>query len=122
MIGRLVASTIVLLASVLPAPAQTILGSRFDFKEKPGYPESRRLKIKALEAATLESIVGDPSVYGAAIVIIINGGTPTTEIISLPAGTRWRGYSEAAGLGGAAWRYRESPTSRVTQVSSLKYS
>jgi len=106
-------------AMAVPAAAQTILGNKFDFKEKPGYPTTRRLKIKAQEALSPELITGDPATNGATIQVIVNGGTPSSVTINLPPGTRWRGYSPPTPLDKGYWKYRESAFSRVTPVKGL---
>jgi hypothetical protein len=110
-----------LLVAVAPAGAQTILGYRFYVLEKPGYPESRKVAIKAAEALSPELITGDPATNGAILMLILNGATPSTQVIALPPGARWRGISQVTPLDKAVWKYRESSFSRVTPVRSLQY-
>src|SRR5262245_22164669 len=89
-LASLAVCLLVLGTTAAPVAAQTILGNRFDLKGKPGFPETRRLMVKAQESLSPEVIAGDPSVDGAVVQIIVNGGTPTTQTITLPAGARWK--------------------------------
>src|SRR6185503_7602388 len=99
----------------------TILGNRFDFKEKPGVPESRRLIIRAQEALSSEFVTGDPVTNGAVLQVIVNGGTASSQTITLPAGPRWRGISQVTPYDKAVWKYTESAFSRMTPVKGLMY-
>jgi hypothetical protein len=119
-IVRLVALA-ALAVTVSPAEAQTILGNRFDFKEKPGVPESRRLIIRAQEALSPELVTGDPVTNGAVLQVIVNGGTASSQTITLPAGPRWRGISQVTPYDKAVWKYTESAFSRMTPVKGLMY-
>lgn len=110
-----------LIVLAAPGGAQTILGNKFDFKETPGFPTTRRLKIKSQESLSAELITGNPATNGAVIQLIVNGGTPSTQTITLPPGSRWRGISQATPLDKGMWRYHESAVSRVSPVSTLTY-
>src|SRR5262245_57046117 len=110
-----------LIVTVAPAGAQTILGNKFQLLAKPGYPLSSKLVLKAQESLSPEQILGDPATNGAVLTILLNGGTPSTQVITLPAGTRWRGASQITSPGKAYWKYRESNLARVTPVKSLQY-
>jgi hypothetical protein len=97
--------------SVQLSSAQTILGNRFDLREKPGYPVTRKLVLKAQEALSPENLVGDPFANGAVVQLFVNGGTPSSQTIVLPGGPRWRvsmKYVDPIVGPIAAWRYRES--------------
>jgi hypothetical protein len=98
------------LASALPAVADpTILGAKLDYKEKPGFPITRRLKITAQEYPSDETLFGDPVANGATVVLIFNGATSTTQTIDLPAGAdRWRRGPLDPMLPPVKWRYRDS--------------
>jgi len=119
-IVRLVALA-ALAVTVSSAEAQTILGNRFDFKEKPGYPTTRRLIIKAQEALSPELVTGDPATNGAVLQLIVNGGTPSSQTIVIPAGPRWRGISQVTPADKGVWKYSESALNRMTPVKGLMY-
>jgi hypothetical protein len=91
-----------------PVVAQTILGSKLDFKAKPGFPATRKLTMKSRETASPEVISGDPSVNGATVTVIVNGGTSSSQIMSLPPGARWRRLPSSPLLPLQGWRYKES--------------
>src|SRR5262245_55702269 len=100
-----------LLVPAVAAEAQTILGNRFEVKEKTGYPQTRRVAIKAQESLSPENLVGDPVANGAVVQVIVNGGTPSTQTIVLPGGPRWRVSTKVVDpMFGAVgkWQYRES--------------
>jgi hypothetical protein len=77
---------VVLVLAVIPAEAQTILGYKFDMREKLGIPATRALKIKSQEALSPETIAGDPATDGAFVQLIVNGATSTSQLIYLPPG------------------------------------
>src|SRR5262249_17981312 len=43
--------------------------------------------VKAKEVASPDTIVGDPTVAGASLLLVANGGTPSAQTFALPAGT-----------------------------------
>lgn len=96
------------LALVSPVAGQTILGSKLDFKEKPGFPLTRKLSFKSKEIASPDVISGDPSVDGATVLVIVNGATSTSQTISLPPGARWHRLPSSTFLPLQGWRYKES--------------
>jgi hypothetical protein len=99
---------LVLAAFVSPAASQTILGGRFDLKEKPGFPLTRKLTIKAAEKISAESLAGDPATNGAIVQVIVNGTTSTSQTMVLPAGVRWKRSPADTNLPATRWRYRDS--------------
>jgi hypothetical protein len=114
-----------LVLGAAPSQAQTILGNRFDLKDKPGYPQYRKLAIKAQEVLSPENLVGDPVTNGAVIQLILNGATPSTQTITLPGGARWKAYTPPDPLVDpkGVWKYRESRIfygGRVSPVSKLQ--
>src|SRR6185436_9693357 len=120
---RTIVGLAVIAAAVIAssAEAQTILGNRFDFKEKPGDPTTRRLIIKAQESLSPELVTGDPATNGAILQLIVNGATPTSQTIVIPAGPRWRGISQVTPLDKGVWKYSESAFNRMTPVKGLTY-
>lgn len=126
---RLIEGLVVVIAAVLatavPGAAQAILGAKFALIEKPGFPTTRKLSLKAQEAVSLEAITGDPFTNGATLQVIVNGTTPSSQTMALPPGSRWRGASELTPLGKAGWKYAESTSvlrgGRVTPVRGLVF-
>jgi hypothetical protein len=115
--------TVVLVLAVAPAEAQTILGYKFDMREKLGIPATRALKIKSQEALSPETISGDPANDGALVQLIVNGATSTSQLIYLPPGARWRRSPKDTNLPAVKWRYRESLSlGYVTPVALLQWS
>lgn len=92
---RLVVLVTVSAASILPAGAadQTIVGKRLVVKLD-------RFRVIADESGSPNTIVGDPTVAGASLRIYANGGTSTSQTISLPA-ARWNaGFPDGYGIHG----------------------
>jgi hypothetical protein len=109
--------------SVAAADAQTVLGFRLDLKEKPGVATSRRLKVKAKELVSPETLAGDPATDGATVQVIVNGGTSTSQLVTLPSGSRWRRSPKDTNLPAVRWRYRDSRSlGPVSPVSKLDVS
>ncbi|MGH7895460.1 MAG: hypothetical protein ACREQL_12385 [Candidatus Binatia bacterium] len=104
-----VVATCLLAGGALPGRAdQTILGNKFEFKEKPGIPETRRLKMKATETDSVDVLDGDPAANGATVQVLMYGATSTSQIVTLPNGTRWRRYPSDPMVPAVKWRYRDS--------------
>lgn len=120
-IAMLAVVTVAVVIGARPTEAQTILGNRFDLKDRPGVPAARRLTVKAQENASAETVTGDPATNGAVIQLIVNGGTPSSQTIALPAGSRWHGASETTPGGKGVWRYHELASSRVSPLRALTY-
>lgn len=101
-VGALLALSLAPLAS-----GQTVLGARLDLKERPGFPETRKLVFKAKEAASPDPIAGDAAANGATVQVIVNGATSTSQTISLPPGERWRRSPSDPAQPLQGWRYKE---------------
>jgi len=85
------------------AADQLVLGKLILIKNPvPGQPESRYVKVFAKEAGGA-TVVGDPTVGGATLRVIANGGTPSDETFNLPA-SGWIGKTNTAGL--VYYKYR----------------
>lgn len=101
-----------------PAGAQTILGNKVDIKEKPGFPITRKITIRAAEKISPESLAGDPLTNGAMVHVTAIGGTSTAQTITLPAGAdRWKRSPSNPAYPVSRWRYRDSR--RLGYVSPL---
>lgn len=72
--------------SVSHAADQTILGDTLQVKN-PSTADKRKIVGKAKEKGSDNTLVGDPTVAGATLTIRANGGTPSSQTFSLPAGT-----------------------------------
>ena len=55
--------------------------------KNPSTPDKRKVIVKAKEAASDDTLVGDPVTNGATVTITANGATPSEETYTLPAGT-----------------------------------
>ena len=94
--------------SVEVAGAQTILGLKYDMKQRPGFPSTGRIVVKAKESVSPESLAGDPATNGASVQIIVHGGTATSQTMALPGGARWKRSPKDTNLPAVRWRYRDS--------------
>lgn len=108
-IERHVVAAAALLLCAAPAPAadQTVLGRLFLVKDPA--PDSapditkRRNKVIAKEYPSTNTIVGDPTVSGASLRLIANGGTSGDHTYVL-ASARW------TGVPGVAFKYKDDGT------------
>ena len=66
-----------------PGAPHLVLGSSFQLKN-PGSEVERKLKARAQERSSDESIVGDPVATGASLEVFANGATSSTQTFSLP--------------------------------------
>jgi hypothetical protein len=71
---------------VARAAEQTVRGTTLIVKD-PGTDAKRKITVKAKEAASDNTLVGDPTVNGASVTITATGATPTSQTFTLPAGT-----------------------------------
>jgi acetyl esterase/lipase len=76
---------LVLPYSIAHAADQTVRGTSLVVKN-PSTPDKRKVIAKAKEAASDNTLVGDPVTNGATVTITANGATPSVETYSLPAG------------------------------------
>jgi len=78
-----------LVLSMLPAARaadQTVLGRVLTVKN-PSTAEKRSVTLKAREADTDDTLVGDPAASGASVTITLDGPFPSADTFTLPAGT-----------------------------------
>jgi len=71
------------------AADQTVLGKQLLLKDpKPGVDATKRkLVVQAKEPASDETIVGDPTISGATLTVLVSGFTSASQAFVLPAGT-----------------------------------
>jgi dienelactone hydrolase len=105
---RVLLPGLILLSALAVAHAadQTVRGTVLVVKDR-GAPEKRKVVVKAKEAATDATIVGDPAANGATITISANGAVPSEDTYTLPAGASWTGnaldgfkYTDRTGANG----------------------
>jgi hypothetical protein len=103
MVWSLAAAVLMPLAA--RAADQTVLGKQLLVKN-PGPPSARKIILQAIESATDDTIVGDPTTAGATLSISVYGGTSSAQVFTLAAAL-WRGdavhgfkYKDAAGASG----------------------
>jgi hypothetical protein len=89
---RLLYATLMVMgvSSMTHAAEQTILGKQLKVKDS-GVPEKRKVAIKAKEAASSNTIVGDPTVGGATLTVDIIGTATTRQTFTLPIGLDAKG-------------------------------
>ncbi len=84
--GLLALALLVLpIASAAQAAEQTVRGSTLIIQDG-GTPARRRITVKAKETASDDTLVGDPTTGGATVTITGNGGMPSSQTFTLPAG------------------------------------
>ena len=88
-IGRCLALAALLLLSGLryaAATDQLVLGQQLYVKDPiPPDTVKRYVKVYAKETASSSTIVGDPTVGGATLRVVANGGTSSDQTFSMPA-------------------------------------
>ncbi|HJQ83218.1 MAG TPA: hypothetical protein VKA21_04020 [Candidatus Binatia bacterium] len=62
---------------------QTIRGKLFDLAEHP--VPLKRLKVEAREPASPNTVVGNPVLSGATLLVVVNGANPSTQSFPAPA-------------------------------------
>ncbi|MEO8603197.1 MAG: hypothetical protein ABI629_11530 [bacterium] len=89
---RLILVSFLLFSLPLAARAadQTILGKQISLKN-PSTPEKRKILVKASETASPNTLVGDPTVTGATLLIGVYGSTASAETYTLSAGLNLAG-------------------------------
>jgi len=111
------------LTGLAGAADQTILG-RTLIVRNPGSADRRKVTSNAKESASSNTIVGDPTVNGggAALTVIANGMTPTSQIFNLPQGVDSSGKSfwSTNSVSGFKYRDRKGEQSAVRSVSLRK--
>jgi hypothetical protein len=91
-----------------PCPAissHTILGKslRIGDPSEGSDPKERAVKILARERLSPDPLVGDPTVDGATLEVVVNGSHPTSQTFSLPE-ERWSGPEAGRGV---SFHYRD---------------
>jgi hypothetical protein len=98
---------VTLLASSAHAADQTILGREIVLKN-PDTPERRSIRIRAKENASADTIVGDPTVSGATLVLTVDGANRSRETFRLPQGTAFSGDPFWSGDAVNGYRYLDA--------------
>jgi hypothetical protein len=88
------------------ATDQTILGTQLLVKN-PSTAEKRKVTGKAKEPASQNTIVGDPTVGGATLVVRAEGTHPTEQTFALPQGTNRKGKPLWSGDTRAGFKYKD---------------
>ena len=106
-IGRAALATAAAVLIGIPAVRadQTILGYQVQLKQKPGFPETRSVTMKAKEGATTSTLTGDPLANGASLTVTTEGGTPSTQTFTLDAAL-WQRKPADPALPVVAWKYK----------------
>ena len=78
---------------IAAAASQAILGKKLLIVAPADSPHGRRILAQAKEKSSPNTVVGDPTVGGATLRVIANGGTDTDETYTLPAA----GWSPVSG-------------------------
>jgi cysteine-rich repeat protein len=84
----------------------------------PGRPENRRVKVYATEYSGA-TLVGDPTVGGATLRVIANGGTPSDETFNLPA-PQWTRRTSRSGT--VYYKYRDYGLNGPVEFVIIRYS
>jgi predicted esterase len=82
----LACSLVLSMLPVVRAADQTVLGRVLTVKN-PSTVDKRTVTVKAREADTDDTIVGDPVADGASVTITLEGPFPSADTFTLPAGT-----------------------------------
>jgi hypothetical protein len=106
--------------SVGPAAAadQFVLGQAILVKD-PVPPDTikRFVRVFAKDNGGGQTIVGDPTVGGATLRVIVNGAIPSDQTFDLPA-SGWTFRTNAAGL--VYYKYRDDGTNGAVKVAEIK--
>jgi hypothetical protein len=76
--------------------------------KNPSTPDKRKIVVKAKEAASDDTIVGDPVATGATLAVSAYGGTSTSQVFALPTGTSSTGKPFWSGSAAAGYKYKDS--------------
>lgn len=82
-IVRTALAAVALVGGAGMAADQTILGNKFLIKD-PGLATKRRVIGSAREKLSPNTVTGDPVANGGALEVFVDGGTPGTQVFSLP--------------------------------------
>ena len=72
-----------LFAGSVHAATWTVLGKTFQIKNPSTDASKRRVSGQALERGSNDGLVGDPTVNGATLEVIANGGTPMCHALGM---------------------------------------
>ena len=102
-----------LVGGVADAGTQMILGKKLQLRDTPGSSAPKRRVIgSGQERRTSNTVAGDPTVGGAMLQVIANGGTSSRQTFSLPSA----GWSRIGALG-YKWSNRNQPGHPVRRAS-----
>ncbi|MGH7787955.1 MAG: hypothetical protein ACRERC_13875 [Candidatus Binatia bacterium] len=109
MMRRVLLATLWLLAVPFAADAadQTILGKQLQLKD-PSTPDKRKIVLKALEEASTNTLVGDPTLTGAMLSIAVYGGSASAQVFSLPIGNNLAGKPFWSGDAVKGFKYKDA--------------
>ena len=103
----LAALLVVVCPQLVRAADQTVLGKQLQVKN-PSTPDKRKVLLQAAEAATDNTLVGDPTVGGATVSIALYGGTSSSQVFTLPQGTNAKGKPFWKGDATAGFAYKDA--------------
>lgn len=98
---------VVTLVSPAFGAEQSILGKTLKVRN-PGTASRRVLVGMGHEASSPNSLVGSPTVNGAVLEVLLDGGSPTQQAFILPAGLNASGKPFWSALGSIGFRYKDT--------------
>ncbi len=117
---------ILVIACMMLSLSTTVLGADQTIRGKSlkvvegvaGQPSTRSLFARAKEAASANSLVGDPLTHGATLQVVLDGAAPSSQTFDLPAGldARGRPYWYPT-TGGFKYRDRDGENGAVSRFS-----
>jgi len=96
-----------LVAGPAGAAEQTVLGKSITVKSPRGDATRRRVTGSAKEKGSPNTVIGDPTVAGAVLTIVANGGTPSVQTFVLDQGTSAAGAPFWSGDAASGFTYRD---------------
>ena len=86
-LGRLSAIALVLIPFSYAAaePSQTVLGAKFQIKGSATDITKRTVRCSGREKLSDDTLLGDPTVDGATLNVVVNGGTGSDALFDMPA-------------------------------------
>ncbi len=113
--------TIVLAATVATAADQTVLGSKLIVKD-PGIASKRSAIGAGKEAASANTIVGNPTMNGAVLELEANGGSSSAQTFSLPQGISSTGKPFWVAVGTKGYKYKDKGENGPVQIVKIQRS
>jgi hypothetical protein len=89
------------------AADQTILGKSLSVKN-PSTPDRRKVVVVGKEPGSPNTLVGNPTVNGATLTVVANGGTPTSQTFLVPQGISATGKPFWSAIGTTGYKYKDS--------------